>query len=137
MTYDLLGDDRKAGQYYCKAMESSPMHDEAHYNLGLMLKHLNQPKYAIDELEKAAVLSSGRYSSHSKYIFDVLSEVTLQMQQKGEDKSIKDKIKLNEPEEQEQPLILVNGKVTSTEEAEVAILENFRKCKSKELFEVN
>ena len=59
------------------------------------------------------------------------------MQQKGEDKSIKDKIKLNEPEEQEQPLILVNGKVTSTEEAEVAILENFRKCKSKELFEVN
>ena len=91
----------------------------------------------MDELEKAAVLSSGRYSSHSKYIFDVLSEVTLQMQQKGEDKSIKDKIKLNEPEEQEQPLILVNGKVTSTEEAEVAILENFRKCKSKELFEVN
>lgn len=137
LTYHLLGDYRKAGQYYCKAIEASPMHYEAHYNLGLMLKHLNQPKYAIDELEKAAVLSSGKYSTHSKYIFDVLSTVTLEYQQKGEDKSIKDKIKINEPNIQEQPLILVNGKVTATDEAEVAIVENFRKCMSKELFEVN
>ncbi len=137
LTYHQLRDYRRAGQYYCKAIECEPMHYESHYNLGLMLKHLNQRAYSIDELEKAAVLATGKYSAHAKYIFDVLSSVSAENIQKDSETSIQDKIKLGKDKEEEQPVILINGKITPTDEADIAITENFRKCRSKNIFESN
>ncbi len=159
LTYHLLGDYRKAGEYYCKAIDSEPMNYEAHYNLGLMLKHLHEENYAIDELEKAAVLSTTTSDVHSKYIFDVLSSVSMQALQKGltgkvtdeidkqvqnmgseknNDKNSKKKNKkekqIQQEQEQEQ-LVMVKGKVSTSDESDTAIVENFRKCNSKHLFE--
>ena len=130
LTYHLLGDYRKAGQYYCKAIKAEPLHYEAHYNLGLLLRHLRQETYAVDELEKAAVLSS---SNHSNYIYDVLNTVSMEVLQKGSqnDKPDKDKKQL------EEPIVLVNGKISVTDERDSVIIENFRKCNSEELFNFN
>ena len=135
------------------------MNYEAHYNLGLMLKHLHEENYAIDELEKAAVLSTTTSDVHSKYIFDVLSSVSMQALQKGltgkvtdeidkqvqnmgseknNDKNSKKKNKkekqIQQEQEQEQ-LVMVKGKVSTSDESDTAIVENFRKCNSKHLFE--
>lgn len=137
LTYHQLRDYRRAGQYYCKAIECEPLHYESHYNLGLMLKHLNQRAYSIDELEKAAVLATGKYSTHAKYIFDVLSSVSAENLEKDSETMIEDKIKLGKDNEEEQPVIFINGKIKPTDEAEVAIIENFRKCRSKNIFESN
>ena len=146
LTYHLLGDYRKAGQYYCSAIESEPMHYESHYNLGLMLRHLKQEGYALDELEKAAVLSTGKYSAHANYIFDVLSTVTMESIAKGKvnklenldeqanKKDKKNKKKKNKEEHNEDEIILVNGKITPTDATDMAIMENFRKCNSKNIF---
>ena len=100
-----------------------------------MLKHLNQRAYAIDELEKAAVLATGKYSTHAKYIFDVLSSVSAENIQKDSETSIQDKIKLGKDKVEEQPVIFINGKIKPTDDAEVAIIENFRQCRSKNIFE--
>lgn len=154
LTYHLLGDYRRAGEYYCKAIDSEPMHYEAHYNLGLMLRHLHQETYAIDELEKAAVLSTSGAQNHSKYIFDVLSAVSMEALQKGFSGKISDVIdkklaeenskntdKKKQKKEQEKKnqqkdqVVLVKGKVSASETSESAIIENFRKCNSRHLFE--
>lgn len=150
LTYHLLGDYRKAGMFYCKAIDTEPMNYEAHYNLGLMLKHLHQETYAIDELEKAAVLSASSSNRHSSYIFDVLGSVSMQALQKGLPGKISDIVdekmkgidkennetdndkKQKDDEEQQ---TLVSGKVSPSEASEMAILENFRKCNSRHLFE--
>ena len=151
LTYHLLGDYRKAGLNYCNAIYAEPMQYEAHYNLGLMLKHLNQEAYAIDELEKAAVLSSGHLSRNSNYIFEILNSVSMDAKIKGKDTKIpkndkekkKDKKKDNAPQDLEKgniddtEITLVNGKITPSESADAKILENFRKCNSKTLFEFN
>ncbi len=133
LTYQILGNYRKAGYNYCMATEIAPMNYEAHYNLGVLLKHMNQIAYSLDELEKAAVLSSGKYTAPSKYIFDVLNDVsTLALNKDSKEKqsdnnsSIKDNT-----ETEEEPYILINGKITPSEEGDLAILKNFGTCKSK------
>ncbi|MBR1943425.1 tetratricopeptide repeat protein [bacterium] len=149
LTYHILGDYRKAGEYYCSAIDVGPMNYEAHYNLGLMLRHLNQETYAIDELEKAAVLATSNDSAHSKYIFDILSAVSMEALQKGmpnkiieqdNDKNNKKKDnKKNQQDEQitDEPIMLVKGKVSAGEEKDTAIIESFKKCSSKHLFDLN
>ncbi|MBR1680956.1 tetratricopeptide repeat protein, partial [bacterium] len=128
LTYHILGDYRKAGQYYCSAIEIGPMNYEAHYNLGLMLKHLHQETYAIDELEKAAVLSTSSYSSHSKYIFDILSAVSMEALQKGMPN------KLKETDDKEAKQETKQEEDSTNEDEDAAITENFKKCSSKDLF---
>ncbi len=155
LTYHILGDYRKAGQYYCSAIETSPMQYEAHYNLGLMLKHLRQETYAIDELEKAAVLSTSSYSSHSQYIFDVLSSVSMDALQKGLPNNIDKLIAQQEQKEKEKnkksdnkkatektkqdedSVFLINGKITVDDDKDQTVINNFKKCPSKSLFEMN
>lgn len=155
LTYHLLGDYRKAGLNYCNAIYAEPMNYEAHYNLGLMLKHLNQEAYSIDELEKAAVLSSGHFSRNSNYIFGILNSVSMNAIIKGKstklytdeekdnnnsnkkkknNKKVKkdDKNKIDQDE-----IILIKGKVTPSEKNDIKIMENFRKCNSKHLFIFN
>ncbi len=134
LTYHILGDYRKAGHYYCKAIEIGPMNYEAHYNLGLMLKHLHQETYAIDELEKAAVLSTSSFSAHSKYIFDILSSVSMEALQKG----IQNKINENEEDSDKQKEKVEQKKETLSDindDNDSAIIENFKKCNSKMLFD--
>ena len=153
LTYHLLGDYRKAGQFYCKAIETEPMNYEAHYNLGLMLKHLHQDTYAIDELEKAAVLSSSGAQAHSKYIFEVLSSVSMDALQKGlpakisdlleeemkknpvEAKKIEKEKQKAKKDKKEKSSSVIKGNANSTESGDEAVVENFRKCNSKHLFE--
>lgn len=161
LTYHLLGDYRKAGQNYCNAIDVMPMNYEAHYNLGLLLKHLHEETYAIDELEKAAVLSTSEDSSHSKYIFDVLSSLSMLAIQKGIPDKIADlqketeKLKLRnskEAEKQEkkenknnemlessgdEEVTLINGKITVSDDNEKATVDAFKKCNSRKLFELN
>lgn len=157
LTYHLLGDYGKAGQFYCEAINAGPLNYEAHYNLGLMLKHLQQDTYAIDELEKASVLST---ANHSRYIFDILSTVSMDALQKGlpnkvsdldkdktnsdDTKNDKDKKGKSDEDNQntdnenttyEQPVTLVNGKVYVGDETDPEVLDNFRKCSSRVLFD--
>lgn len=153
LTYHLLGDYGKAGQFYCEAINVGPMNYEAHYNLGLMLKHLHQDTYAIDELEKASVLVT---SNHSRYIFDILSTVSMDALKKGlpskvselkkddevnsdknkKEKSVKDEEKNNNnAETDDESVKLVNGKVYVGDETDPAVIDNFRKCNSKILFD--
>lgn len=146
LTYHILGDYRRAGQNYCKAIEASPTNYEAHYNLGLMLKHLHQETYALDELEKAAVLSTSNYSSHSKYIFDILSAISMDALQKGlpnkiSDINTEDKDKDNNEKEDksktQDTVVLVNGKVSIGDEKDTTIIDKFKTCSSKYLFTSN
>lgn len=148
LTYHLLGDYGKAGQYYCDAINVGPLNYEAHYNLGLMLKHLHQDTYAIDELEKASVLTT---SNHSRYIFDILSTVSMDALQKGLPNKISDLEnnkdsstdknkktdngeKNNETSQNQESVTLVNGKVYVGDEIDPAVINNFRKCNSRILF---
>lgn len=139
LTYHILGDYRKAGQYYCKAINAGPMNYEAHYNLGLMLKHLHQETYAIDELEKAAVLSSSGYKANSQYIFDILSAVSMDALQKGLPNKITDdkKNKTDKQGESKDKNKESDTLKSTGNESDSAITENFRKCNSKFLFESN
>ena len=142
LTYHILGDYRKAGQYYCKAIDVGPMNYEAHYNLGLMLKHLRQETYAIDELEKAAVLSSSGYKINSQYIFDILSAVSMDALQKGVPSKITDLKQEKDNDSTKQQKENNENDDNSTNktdknETESSIIENFRKCNSKYLFETN
>ncbi|MBR2526413.1 tetratricopeptide repeat protein [bacterium] len=137
LTYHVLGDYRKAGQYYCQAINVGPMNYEAHYNLGLMLKHLHHENYAIDELEKAAVLASSGYKSNSQYIFDILSAVSMDALQKGINDKITDsdrseKIK---KEDELKEKTDENKESANMYEDESLLLQNFKKCSSRFLFE--
>ena len=144
LTYHLLGDYRKAGQYYCEAIEVGPMNYEAHYNLGLMLKHLHQEIYAIDELEKAAILAASGSQSNPQYILDILSSVTMDARQKGITKKITEsdkdkKSKSNDNKEDiqntDEQIMPVNGKILSDDKnKDDVIIETFKKCNSKYLF---
>ena len=139
LTYHILGDYRRAGQYYCQAINVGPMNYEAHYNLGLMLNHLHQETYAIDELEKAAVLASSSYKSNSQYIFDVLSAVSMSALKKGEPDKLTETAKEintdkdNNKEKKEKE----NDEMPQGKESDSAIVENFKKCNSRFLFDTN
>ena len=62
---------------------------------------------------------------------------------KNDKEKKKDKKKDNAPQDLEKgniddtEITLVNGKITPSESADAKILENFRKCNSKALFEFN
>jgi tetratricopeptide (TPR) repeat protein len=148
LTYHLLGDYRKAGQYYCKAIDTEPMNYEAHYNLGLMLRHLHEDTYSIDELEKAAVLSTTKANSNSKYIFDILSAVSMNALQKGIKGNVNDLIneqiakvnnensdKIKKESEKKKTDQSSKAKVSASDTSEDEIVENFRTCNSKFLFD--
>ena len=49
-------------------------------------------------------------------------------------KDKKNKKKKNKEEHNEDEIILVNGKITPTDATDMAIMENFRKCNSKNIF---
>lgn len=149
LTYHLLGDYRKAGQYYCQAIDVDPLHYEAHYNLGLMLKHLHQNTYAIDELEKAALLATNDTVTNPQYIIDILSTVSMDTLQKGLPAKIADleknqkdneKNKKNDNSEQITDEEIIeevynkNNKEKDSDSQNDAIIAAFKKCNSKYLF---
>ena len=151
LTYHIIGNYRKAGEYYCKAIDIKPMQYEAHYNLGLLLKHLHHETYAIDELEKAAILatSGSGQAANPQYVLDILSSVSMYAIQKGIPSEItepdkvnkdnlkdnkKDKKKKNKNEDESQ--VLVKGKISPSEEQDQLIIDSFRKCDSEDLFKL-
>lgn len=79
VAHHLRGEYRDAGLDYCKAIKISPMKFEGHYNLAVLLRHLNRDRDSVSELKKAALLISESPSSSSietAYIFNLLNEVT-------------------------------------------------------------
>ena len=136
LTYHLLGDYNKAGLNYCKAIDLSPMEYEAHYNLGLLLKHIKKPQYAVDELEKAVVLSTGNISKNSNYIFEILNLVSMDAKLMNEENiNLQNETEDINKQTQSPEISLSRGKIVISEEDDEKILESFRKCNSKVLFE--
>ena len=131
----MLGNYNKAGLNYCKAIEINPMEYEAHYNLGILLKYIKKTKYALDELEKAAVLSTGNISKNSNYIFEMLNLVSMDANIIDDDFEKQLEKAEDADENQNQECTMINGKITASDDADERILESFRKCNSKPLFE--
>ena len=79
VAHHLRGEYREAGLDYCKAIELEPMRYEAHYNLAVLLRHLNRYRDSIDELQKAAMLileTPDESGLQSAYIFNLLNDVS-------------------------------------------------------------
>ena len=79
VAHHLRGEYKEAGLDYCRAIDVSPMNFEGHYNLAVLLRHLNRNRESISELQKAALLISETPNSsdvQTAYIFNLLNEVT-------------------------------------------------------------
>ena len=130
----LRGEYREAGLDYCKAINLEPMRFEAHYNLAVLLRHINRYRDSADELRKAALLILETPDSselQTAYIFNLLNEVTRRFITSEE--YYTDKI-TDEPAGSTS-YTYVNGKIVSEEEFDKAILKNFKTCAGFAYFE--
>ena len=123
----LRGEYKEAGLDYCKAIDISPMKFEGHYNLAVLLSHLNRNRDSADELQKAAILISESPSSsviETAYIFNLLNEVTRKL-------VISDEYytqKLTDSPMERLSYTYIHGKVISDKEFDKAIYNNFKTC---------
>ena len=136
IAYHLAGDYNSAGESYCKAIELEPMNYEAHYNLAILLRHLKMYKEAYDEIEKATLLISDGHASTntSSYIFDVLNDIS-RMIIIGQNRDYF--IEKIHKEKTSSQLTYVNGKIVASDDLDRAILENLKKCETKDFFKNN
>lgn len=133
----LLGFENIAGLNYCKAIELAPLNYEAHYNLAILLRDMGQYIYSIEEFKKAGlILDNNADSNKTRYIYDVMNDVSRQMVAKGDYKILVEK--LNEQSiENEKHLTYINGRVVLSDEFDKAMLNNFKNCSNKKFFEEN
>lgn len=123
----LKGDYKEAGLDYCKAINISPMKFEGHYNLAVLLRHLNRNRDSITELQKAAILISESPNSSSietAYIFNLLNEVTRRLIT-SEDYYTQ---KLTDSPLGNGSYTYIHGKVVADEDFDKAIYKNFKTC---------
>lgn len=134
LTYHLAGNYQRAGLSYCKAIEIEPMNYEAHYNLAILLRHLRMYPEAKEELEKASILISSKHADSytSRYIFDILNEVTHNALHKTEYEYLLEKI--NDEPSYVQKAAYVHGKIVASDELDKAMIKNFRNCRTKKIF---
>ena len=136
MSYHLNGDYNLAGLTYCKAIELAPLNYEAHYNLAVLLNHLKYYKESLSEMHKANVLvmNDKGDSNQSRYIFDVMNDVTISILStdngrsymrhefdRGDDSSISG-------------LVYINGKVVASKELDEAMYRNMQSCAALSIF---
>lgn len=157
LTNHLLGNYKEAGLNYCNAIETEPMAFDAHYNLAILLRRLNHPREAQEELEKALLIVNSQQDPFiAKYIFDIYAEA---VEKSTAQKEYKTTQRATAPETQvkegmrtphivsdeiyneDDPLGIthityVNGKVvTDSEEADKYMKKTFSKCTAKKIFE--
>ena len=133
VAYHLRGEYREAGLDYCKAIELEPMRFEAHYNLAVLLRHLNRYSDSINELQKAAMLileTPDETGLQTAYIFNLLNEVTRRFITSDEYYTQK----LDEEPKAYSGYTYVNGKIVPDEEFDKAIIKNFKTCAGFEYF---
>ena len=136
LTYHILGEYKKAGLTYCKAIELNPMRYEAHYNLAVLLRRLKYYKESLDELEKAATLitTDGKgITAQQRYIFDVMNEVTRTILT-SKDNALIERL-YNERPEQSPKVTYVNGRLVMSDDLDKAILRNFKVCTAKKIIQ--
>ena len=126
LAYHVNGDYSNAAKSYCQAIEYAPMNFEAHYNLAVLLRHLNYYKESLDEFQKAALIISENPNATNQalYVFNLLNEATRLLLYKEQDKVTR---------LTDEPILIKNytyvgGKVVPSEELDKVILDNFRKC---------
>lgn len=126
LAYHVNGDYTNAALNYCKAIEYAPMNFEAHYNLAVLLRHLNYYKESLDEFQKAALIISENPNATNQalYVFNLLNEATRLLIYSEQDKVTR---------LTDEPMLVtsytyVGGKVVPSEELDKVILDNFRKC---------
>lgn len=127
VAHHLRGEYREAGLDYCKAINISPMKFEGHYNLAVLLRHLNRNRESVDELQKAAILVSESPSSSSietTYIFNLLNEVTRRLITSNEYYTQK----LSDYPVAVGSYTYIKGKVVANEDFDNAIYKNFKTC---------
>ncbi|MCQ2738883.1 MAG: tetratricopeptide repeat protein [bacterium] len=133
VAHHLRGEYRDAGLDYCKAINISPMKFEGHYNLAVLLRHLDKNADSISELQKAAMLiseSPNSSSVESAYIFNLLNEVTRKFISSDE---------YNTQSLTGGPLegasyTYINGKLIADEDFDKAVMNNLKKCSGFEFF---
>lgn len=133
VAHHLRGEYREAGLDYCKAIELEPMRYEAHYNLAVLLRHLNRYRDSIDELQKAAMLileTPDESGLQSAYIFNLLNDVSRKFITSDEYFTNK----LTDEPSGSVSYTYVNGKIVPDEEFDKAILRNFKTCAGFEYF---
>ena len=134
LIHQLLRNKNQAGYYYCKAIETSPMEYEAHFNLAVLLNDMHDYVGAANEFKKAGLLlDTVGDNSKTKYIYDILSEVN----QKIAITSDKDYFKkLREEEERNSVSKYKAGKLVIDLEADKndEFIKSFQTCAGREVF---
>ena len=133
VAHHLRGEYKAAGLDYCSAIEISPMNFEGHYNLAVLLRHLNRNRESISELHKAAILISEKTDSsevQTAYIFNLLNEVTRRFITSDEYYTEK----LSDDPLGSGSYTYVNGHVVADDDFDKAMLKNFKTCAGFEFF---
>lgn len=134
----LLKNNDEAGMNYCKAIEMAPLRYEAHYNLAILLRDMKLYRDSLEEFKKAGlILDVDGDSIKTRYIYDVLGEVTQKMVQQGDYKYLVEHIdeKGHKDGYNQAELTYVGGKLVVSEEFDRAVLKNFKTCSAKVHFE--
>ena len=135
----LLRNNEEAGNNYCKAIELAPLNYEAHYNLAILLRDMKLYRDSIEEFKKAGlILDVDGDSVKTRYIYDVLSEVTQKMAQQGDYKYLVEHIDEEGHKDgyNQAELTYVGGKLVVSDEFDRAMLKNFKTCSAKVHFEI-
>ena len=134
----LLRNNEEAGLNYCKAIELAPLNYEAHYNLAILLRDMKLYRDSLEEFKKAGlILDIDGDSVKTRYIYDVLSDVTQKMVQQGDYNYLVEHIDDNSHKDgyNQAELTYVGGKLVVSDEFDKAVLKNFRTCSAKVHFE--
>lgn len=127
VAHHLRGEYRSAGLDYCKAISLEPSRFEAHYNLAVLLRHLNHYRESANELEKAALLiieSPDSSELQTAYIFNLLNEVTRKLIT-SEEYYVN---KVSDEPLGSSSYTYVNGKIVPDEDFDRAMLKNLKTC---------
>lgn len=127
VAHHLRGEYRDAGLDYCSAIKIAPMKFEGHYNLAVLLRHLNRNRDSASELKKAAMLISESPDSspiETAYIFNLLNEVSRRL--------ITDENyytqQLTDTPNEAVSYTYVHGRVVADNEFDKAMYKNFQTC---------
>ena len=127
VAHHLRGEYKEAGLDYCRAIDLSPMKFEGHYNLAVLLRHLNRNRESVSELQKAALLISESPNSstiETAYIFNLLNEVTRRLISSDNYYTQT----LTDPASENVKYTYVHGRVVADEDFDKAIYKNFKTC---------
>ncbi len=127
IAHHIRGDYRDAGLDYCKAIDLNPMKFEGHYNLAVLLRHLNRNRDSISELQKAALLISESPDSsaiETAYIFNLLNEVTRRLMTSDEYYTQK----LTDATTEGVKYTYIHGKIVADKDFDKAMYKNFKTC---------